>query len=93
MSDLQEPVQRYSSTSLPGQLTEVEVSGCISRTTLVEPEDLHLLNEAKSAMRNNFSPAIRRAKERTGGEYRMEISEMIMPSGGVYVVGIITRLS
>lgn len=53
------------------------------------------INEAisgwKEQLRNSIQPTIARAKKATGGEYSVEITELITGSGRLFVLGIVTR--
>lgn len=73
------------------QLALLDVFETLTRSTLVAPDDVHLLNEIKLAYRRTWSAAIGRAKALTGYEYTMETVETITSSGNIFVVMIITR--
>lgn len=73
------------------QLAMLNTHETLTRSTLVEPDDMHQLNEIKLAHRRTWSAAIGRAKALTGYEYTMETVETITSSGNIFVVMIITR--
>lgn len=73
------------------QLSMLNTQETLTRSTLVAPDDMHLLNEIKLAYRRTWSAAIGRAKAVTGYEYTMETVETITSSGNIFVVMIITR--
>ena len=62
----------------------------VDPTTSVErlPEELP---EIKQQLRNACTPAVTNAKEKTGGTYSIEVGEVVMPKGRMYVLAVVTR--
>jgi len=77
--------------SIRAMIAALEVGETFSHAQQFAPTDLHLLNETKSTLRQNFSPAVKRAKDATGYEYTMETTETLTSMGNIYVVVLITR--
>lgn len=73
------------------QLAMLDIHETLTRSTLVAPDQMHLLNEIKLSYRRTWSAAIGRAKAITGYEFTMETVETITSSGNIFVVMIITR--
>lgn len=49
------------------------------------------LTAMKIMLRNNAAPAVKAARERTGGLYSVEVGESILPSGKITLVVLVTR--
>lgn len=62
----------------------------VDPTTSVErlPEELP---EIKQQLRNAVTPAVTNAREKTGGTYSIEVGEVVMPKGRMYVLAVVTR--
>ena len=52
---------------------------------------MELLNEARERLRSNNAPIIARAKVRTQGTYTQEVTQVVMPTGRLFLLAIITR--
>lgn len=46
----------------------------------------------RTQVRNACAPAVTRARETTGGRYSVEVGDVIMPSGSMYVVAVVKRI-
>jgi hypothetical protein len=57
--------------------------------TLVRlPEELPVMRQQ---LRNAVTPAVTRASKATGNTYTIEVGDLQMPAGNVYVVAVVTR--
>lgn len=52
------------------------------------PAELPLIREQ---VRNSCAPAVKRAREQTGSTYSVEVGDVVMPGGSLYVVAVVTR--
>lgn len=93
--DVGEPTRRRAS-SFSSAVADLAVGQTASRAIRLDPEtSLAELaergSEWREAMRNNIAPAVRRAREQTGGEYEVEVSDALTPSRRFYIVAFVTR--
>lgn len=51
------------------------------------------MREMKAMIANNAKPSVNIARQRTGGEYRVETGETITTAGRVFLVVIVTRVA
>jgi hypothetical protein len=89
---------RRRDSSFSSVVSDLEVGESASRTHFLNPDmtlaKMHEeMREMKSMIANNARPAITAAKQRTGGEYRIETGETITTAGRVYLLVIITRIA
>lgn len=81
-------------------LAALRVGGTACRAVLIDPdltlrEWAEMRAEVRRELRNNSAACIRRARIRIGGDcdYSTEIADTMMPSGKLFVVLIVTRIS
>lgn len=87
---------RQRSSSFAAVVSDLEVGESASRVHMLN-EDMTLaqmrddMKEMKAMISNNARPSVTMAKQRTGGEYRIETGETITTSGRVFLLVIVTR--
>lgn len=84
--------------SFQAQITELDVGESASKVRALDPTStLNVLILGLPAMRqqlrNAIAPSVARAKSATGGTYAIEVGDMIMPAGNIYIVAVVTRTS
>lgn len=84
------------SSSFYAQVLDLAPGDSCSRVRAVDPttsvERLpDELPEIKQSLRNAVTPAVTNAREKTGGTYTIEVGEIVMPKGKMYVVAVVTR--
>ena len=89
---------RRKESSFASVLTDLEVGESASRVQVVDDRDrlsdvIDNMRTMKAALSNNTRPSVAAAKERTGGEYRVETGEMFSTAGRLYLLVIVTRVS
>lgn len=92
--------QRAESTPAPysftQQVAELEIGEACSKLMQVEAgvtlaDVTENLTEWKTSLRNNMASAVTGAKKRTGGQYAVEVTQVITIAGTFYLLAIITR--
>jgi hypothetical protein len=82
--------------SLTSQIANLPVGECVSKARRV-PGNLTLSTYADSAieanekLRSSVGSCVRSAKERSGGEYTIEIGDLLTTQRSLYLVAVITR--
>lgn len=95
--DQVEVPRRTKSTSFNAQVTELDTGEVATKAELI-PSSLTLAEVAtvvaakRQAIRNNMTKVVQRARETTGGEYTLEVTDTITAGGNWFVVGLITRI-
>jgi hypothetical protein len=94
---LDEP-QRRKSSSFAAQVLDLEVGETAPRISRIDPGATiaviaESLPDLRNSMRNGVSSAVRRAMERTGGEYSVEVTDFTTPAGAWFVLALVTRVS
>jgi hypothetical protein len=82
--------------SFNAQIQELNPGECVSKVRPVDPtltiaripEELPSLRQQ---VRNSVTPAVTRAREATGNTYSIEVGDLQMPNGSLYVVAVVTR--
>ncbi|QEG09395.1 hypothetical protein CPT_Saba_022 [Proteus phage Saba] len=87
---------RSRASSMVGNLVSLEVGESYVRSKLVADlnsvdKDAYDLTAEKDKLRDGAKASIRHARGHTNGDYSMESTQCITPSGRVYVQIIITR--
>lgn len=87
---------RRRSSSFAAVLTDLAVGETAARVQPVDPgltleEYGEQFVELREALRNNCSPAVRQAKARNGGEYSIEIADVMTQSRKLFLVALVTR--
>lgn len=95
--DVPKPPRRRSS-SFASVLSDLRVGETAARAQVVDPAltvgDFAAQSVAlREALRNNCAPAVRQARGRTGGEYSIEIADVMTPSRRLFLVALVTRIS
>ena len=89
---------RRKESSFSSVVSDLDIGESASRTHFLN-QDMTLakmhqeMREMKAMISNNARPAVSAAKQRTGGEYRIETGETITTAGRVYLLVIVTRIS
>ena len=89
---------RRKDSSFSSVVSDLDIGESASRTHFLN-QDMTLakmhqeMREMKAMISNNARPAVSAAKQRTGGEYRIETGETITTAGRVYLLVIVTRIS
>ena len=96
--DIPVPPKGQRSSSFAAMVSDLEPDQSASRVHRVNPdmsvaEFMAELKGIKDMVRNNVAPAVANAKRKTMGTYSVEVSEVLMPSGMIYVLAIVTRTS
>lgn len=86
------PSKPISYSQLIAELQVGETASKVRRQPDKVPLEFALgdLSQRKEAMRNSISSMIRTIKQRTGGEYTHEVTELLT-SRGLYIVSLVTR--
>lgn len=97
VADQVPPNSRQKSTSFAAQVSELEIGECAVKAIVISPSSsLRSLAEdgpnIRESVRNNLSPSVRQAANRTGFKYTIEVAEVRTVAGNMYVMGIVTRL-
>ncbi len=82
--------------SFNAQVQELNPGESVSKVRMVDvtmtvdrlPDEMPALRQQ---VRNSVAPAVARAKEIVGGDYTVEVGDVVMPSGKLYVVAVVTR--
>lgn len=95
--DIPVPTKGQRTSSFAAAVADLEVGQCTSRVTRVDPaltvyQLTTVLREMKDALRNNISSTVAAAKRKTDGAYSVELGDVVMPGGSMYVVAVVTRL-
>lgn len=95
-TDVPKPASRMRSSSFAAMVSDLEVGDSASRVHRINPdmtleEVAENMSEMKDMMRNNAAPAVKAARTRTGGAYSIEVGDMVMPGGRMYLVVVVTR--
>ena len=51
------------------------------------------LPEMRDTLRNNIAPAVARAKESTGGQYSVEVTDFMTNARNWFLIAVVTRTS
>lgn len=51
------------------------------------------LPEMRDTLRNNIAPAVARAKEATGGQYSVEVTDFMTNARNWFLIAVVTRTS
>lgn len=92
-----EPSRRRSS-SFASVIADLEIGETASKAQRVE-DDTTLAEFAeksaawREALRNTCATSMRQAKARTGGEYSIEIADVMTQARSLFIVALITRTS
>lgn len=86
--------QPYSFT---GQIAALKVGESASRVTPIDPglrlaELPEYLPGARARLRNNVTPSVRQAVNKTGASYSVEVTDLQTLAGHGYIVAIVTRV-
>jgi hypothetical protein len=84
--------------SFNAQIQELNPGECVSKVRPVDPtltiaripDELPSLRQQ---VRNAVTPAVTRAREATGNTYSIEVGDLQMPNGSLYVVAVVTRVN
>lgn len=91
------PPTTRNTVNLMAQVTALDIGQCCSRVERV-PVDMSIKDfmdqctEMKNSLRNNMAPSVRGAKNKTGGDYSIEVTTTVTTPGQLYIVGIVTRI-
>lgn len=85
------------SYSFNQQVLELNPGESVAKVRAVDPTTpvSRLADEMpaiRDQVRNACAPAIKRAKEQTGGTYTVETGDLSTSGGGYWVIGIVTRV-
>lgn len=94
--DVPMPNKNSKTSSFSAQVQDLEVNQSACRVHRANPdmtlaEFTENLRDIKEMMRNNVASTMKLARQKTGGTYSSEVSEVVMPSGSIFVLLIITR--
>lgn len=95
--DVDVPARRKS-TSFNAQVTELSAGETASRAQLIDStltvtEIRAQISGIKETLRNSLKKVTQRARETTGGEYMMEVTDVVTYSSRWFVIGLITRVA
>ncbi len=84
--------------SVHDQIAKLNPGECFSRARPLDPtltvdrfrEELHAIRQQ---VRNSIAAPLQRAKETTGATYTVEVGDLVMPNGSVFVVAVVSRVS
>lgn len=81
--------------SLTSRIAALAIGETESRVATVSPGEMvevaaSLFPGEREQLRNNVTTAVTRARARSGNKYSVEVGTMLMPSGWIYHVAIIT---
>lgn len=90
------PTGNRKAHSLVSQIEALDVGDSASRALQVSPDitfDEYATEgpSMREALRNSVSASMRKARERTGNSYEVEVSDMMMTSRKLFMVAIISR--
>jgi hypothetical protein len=96
--DVPMPSKNQKTGSFAAAVLDLEPGQSASRVHRVNPdmtvgEFTEQLKDIKEMMRNNVTYAVTAAKRRTMGTYCIEVGEVVMPGGTLYVVVVVSRTS
>jgi hypothetical protein len=79
--------------SLAQQIADLEVGKTVSQAERLDGDEAtkEVIQETITRLRNLISPAVARAKKRSGGEYTVEVGKFDTRSLDIIVVAAITR--
>lgn len=91
-----ESTSRRRDSSFATVVASLDVGHTAARAMRLHPStplgDLELEGARwKEALRNNTAPAVKRAREQTGGEYEVEVTEAMTTKRRIYIVALVTR--
>lgn len=94
---IEHPARRRRS-SLTAQLVDARVGDTVTKALLIAPELTLADVRANLAgwhdeLRNSCSSGVRTARKENGGEYQIEVQDLLSGKGRMYVIALITRLS
>lgn len=89
---------RTSPGSLASQIAALTIGACASKVEPVDPaltiaEFIDQGRELREALRNRVTASVTTAKNRTGGQYSIEVGTLAMANNNIYLVAVITRNS
>lgn len=92
------PNDSRKSSSFSAQVSDLEVGESAIKNIqidlrLMDTANVEGMAERREQMRNNVASPIRAAKERTGGTYSTELTDVFLPSGRLFIVAVVTRMS
>jgi hypothetical protein len=92
-TDVTTPIDPASLTSRIGELHLCGSLGTVARVTVpIGVRELpEFVVDQRASMRSNVYSAIRRASDRTGHVYSQEVTHVLMPSGKLFILAVITR--
>lgn len=96
-SDVTVPTRRKS-TSFNAQVVDLSAGETASRAVRIDDSltvahARDIVTETKENMRNNLKKVTQRARETTGGEYVLEVTDTLTNSRNWFVIGLITRIA
>lgn len=88
--------QQKKTSSFQAQVLDLSAGESCAKVRAVDPtttvarlpEELSVLRQN---LRNTIAPAVKRATDSTGNQYTVEVSDVVMPAGTLFIVGIVTR--
>jgi hypothetical protein len=95
--DVREPMRRKL-YSFVGSLAELKIGETASKISPIDPTmslaDVQAnLTNFRATLRNNVTSSVRQASARSGGEYSVEVTDFVTPSGQWYVIALVTCVS
>lgn len=97
ITDLMNTVNRGPvAGSIHDQIAKLNPGECFARARPLDPtltvdrcrEELPAIRQQ---VRNSIAAPLRRAKETTGATYSVEVGDVVMPNGTMYVVAVVSR--
>jgi len=90
--------ERRSTYSFTSAIEMLAVGECAARAENVDKYNAlaviqDTLPARKESLRNNIAPSVKAAKGRTGGEYTVEVTDMLTPARNWMIIGIVTRVA
>lgn len=91
------PQGRTLANSFASQVAALSPGECAMRGT---PLDVRMalfevqgkLSVMKERLRDSVGSSVREARKRTGGEYKISITDMIAPDNKLYIIAIVNRV-
>lgn len=92
------PTTRKRSSSFNAVVADLEVGESASRAFKIDPdttigEIVEQRAATRAMLRNNVLAAMARAKTATGGDYSLDVGELVAHSGTMFNVVIVTRIA
>lgn len=84
--------------SIHDQIAKLNPGECFSRARPLDPtltvdRFRDELPAIRQQVRNSIAAPLQRAKETTGATYSVEVGDVVMPNGTMYVVAVVSRQS